>query len=124
MHMVANFTPDSISTVFHLPKFACLSISDKNKQTNKNPPNLQYKGVREVREELSPFRINENKKKQEIFMTSLYKVIMGVKWDRSATNQLTDHGPGTERRMRQGLCQKNHITCKRHFVTGAWKKKS
>lgn len=36
--------------------------------------------------------LNKNKRKQGIFLTSLYEVTLGVKWDRNATNQLTHHG--------------------------------
>lgn len=64
--------------------------------------------------------LNENKKKPGIFLTSLYEVIMGVKWDRNATNRLTHHGGQVLREEQDKIfATENHSTHKRHCVIGA-----
>lgn len=49
-------------------------------------------------------------------------MIRGVKWDRSATNQLHTMGPGAERRMTQGLCHpESHYTQGTRYARGSEK---
>ena len=81
VHTGVNFTLGAISTVFPLSLPACLFLLLL----------MGHGGWRNWQKNYV-LELNKNKRKQGIFLTSLYEVILGVKWDRNATNQLTHHG--------------------------------